>query len=498
MLLMPECVEDYISEDNSVRVIDAYIGSLELNALGFKKAELSETGRPPYAPQDLLKLYLYGYMNRIRSSRRLESETKRNLEVIWLLKKLSPDHKTIARFRCDNPDALKNVFKNFVKMCLGLGLYGRELAAIDGSKFKAVNSSERNFSVEELNERIKRLNSRIDEYMQQLKEADEAEDGKRDNAAGDIKQIVERLSNRKSTYESYLGEMSENGETQKSLTDPDARLMKGANAFEVSYNVQTAVDSKHKLIAEFDVTNDGNDMKQLASMAAAASEILEAPNITATADTGYNSASEIVRCIEMGITPHVAGSEGSYCVPCKEDEAEKIVAHENGKGIYIKERNIVICPMGKIMPPKFYKKSGRTGGYYNYRACSECVCRCTKVKYRTFAVRMKKSEFSKIHNIENLHIKQIYVKPNPAIIDRRKTIVEHPFGTIKRAMDTQYLLMSGIQKAIGEFSLVFLAYNLKRVINIVGAKRLLMMMGIPSLLAIFIFFGALFQKSSPF
>jgi len=473
LLLMPDYVDDYVNEDNAVRVIDIYIDSLDLNTHGFTKAELNETGRPPYAPQDLLKLYVYGYMNRIRSSRRLETETKRNVEVMWLLKKLWPDHKTIARFRRDNSDALKNVFQNFVKMCLGLGLYGRELAAIDGSKFKAVNSTDRNFSVAELNERVKRLNTRIDEYMRQLNETDAAEEDKPENTTGDIKKIIERLSTRKNTYESYLEEMSVNGEAQKSLTDRDARLMKGAKGFDVSYNVQVSVDSKNKLIAEFNVTNDGNDMKQLTNMAIATAEILEVHNIIAAADTGYNSASEIVRCIENSITPQVAGSEGSYCMPCEAHEEQEIVTHENGKGIYIKERNIFICPMGNVMPPMFYKNGDRTARHYNYRACSECTCRCTKVKYRTFGVRMKKDEFSKDYNVDNLYIKQIHIIPDPKIISLRKELVEHPFGTVKRAMDAGYLLTKGLKNVAGEFSLVFLAYNLKRVINIMGVKGLI-------------------------
>lgn len=470
--LMPECVDDYINDDNAVRVIDVYIDSLDLNALGFTKAELCETGRPPYAPQDLLKLYVYGYMNRIRSSRRLETETKRNVEVMWLLKKLSPDHKTISRFRSENAKALKGVFRDFVKMCVGLGLYGRELAAIDGSKFKAVNSTDHNLSVKELNERIKRLNNRIDEYLQQLNETDAAENIT-ETADADVKEIIERLTDRKNTYEAYLEELTENGETQMSLTDPDARLMKGANGFDVSYNVQTAVDSKNKLIAEFNVTDEGNDQKQLTEMATSAVEALEAPNITAVVDTGYNSASEIIMCIENGITPHVAGSEGTYCIPCEAHEAQEITSHENGKGIYLKERNVFICPMGNIMPPKHYKNTDRTGIYYNYRACANCTCRCTKVKYRTFALRMKKNDFTKEHNADNLYVKQIYITPDPAIIKQRKALVEHPFGTIKRTMDAGYLLTKGKPKVTGEFSLVFLAYNLKRVINIIGVKKLI-------------------------
>jgi transposase len=471
--LLPESVDDYVAEDNAVRVIDAYVDSLDLEQLDFTKKEPCETGRPPYAPQTLLKLYIYGYMNRVRSSRRLEAETRRNLEVIWLLGKLSPDHKTIANFRRDNAAALKGVFRDFVKLCMGLGLYGRELAAIDGSKFKAVNSTDRNFSVTELNERIKRLTARIDEYLRQLNKADAAEESNTERTPDEIKEIVQRLSTRKTTYESYLKEMKSGEETQKSLTDPDARLMKGANSFDVSYNVQTSVDSKHKLIAEFDVTNDGNDMKQLADMAMATAEILEAPNLTATADTGYNNASEIAKCLENGITPQVSGSEGTFCVPCEPKQAEEITAHENGRSVYLQERNIVICPMGRVLPPMHYKNGQRMAVYYNFNACQNCTCRCTKTKYRQFAIRMKKAEFSKIHNAENLFVKQIRVTPDRRITDRRKELVEHPFGTIKRAMDASYALTRGLQNVTGEFSLVFLAYNLKRAINILGSQALL-------------------------
>ena len=476
IILLPESIDEYIAEDNVARVIDAYIDSLDVKILGFKNAELNETGRPPYAPADLLKLYVYGYMNRIRSSRRLETETKRNLEVIWLLKKLSPDHKTISRFRRDNPDALKNVFRNFVKMCLRLGLYGKELAAIDGSKFKAVNSSDRNFSIPELEQRIKRLNTRIDEYIQQLNESDAADDKTENEKSADIKKIIERLSTRKNIYESYIEELNSNGETQKSLTDPDSKLMKGANSFDVSYNIQTSVDSKNKLIAEFNITNDGNDMKQLSEMAAATAEILDAPNITASADTGYNNPSEIFKCIEKGITPQVAGSEGTICIPCKKHEAETIESHENGKVVFIRERNIAICPMGNILFPKHYKNTDRMAVYYNYTACNNCKNRCTKIKYRQFTVRMKKSEFNKEYNIRDLYIRQIHLKPDPEIIAQRKTIVEHPFGIIKRSMDAGYLLTKGLKSAAGEFSLVFLAYNLKRVINILGTKKLIQAM----------------------
>jgi len=474
MILFPESLEEYVDENNPVRVLDAFVDSLELGDIGITKSSPSDTGRPPYSPYDMLKLYVYGYMNRIRSTRRMETETKRNVEVMWLLEKLSPDHKTISRFRKDNAKALKGVFREFVKLCTKLGLYGRELAAIDGSKFKAVNSKDRNLSTKEINERIKKLDSRIDEYMKQLDEADTQEDvsgGCVESA--EIVQIVENLKERKEKYNGYLEEMESEEETQKSLTDPDSRMMKGASGYDVSYNVQTSVDSKHKLIAEFKVTNYGNDMNQLSDMALSTAEILDAPNITVVADDGFNNASEIAKCLQNGISPQVSGSGGSICVPCDEHEAEEIVSHENGRGVHIKERNIVICPMGQVMYPGCYQKSGRQARYYNGKACAKCKCRCTDAKYRTFDIRMKKSEFSKEYNAENLYIRQVKIKVDTEITKTRKEIAEHPFGTVKRAMEAGHLLTKGIESVTGEFSLAFLAYNIKRVVNILGVKKLI-------------------------
>jgi transposase len=244
LILFPESIDEYVDEENSVRVLDAYVESLDLNKLGFTKASPSETGRPPYSPQDMLKLYIYGYINRIRSSRRLETETKRNIEVMWLLKKLTPDHKTIARFRSDNSKALKSVFRDFVKLCMKLGLYGKELTAIDGSKFKAVNSKDRNFTDSKLKERIARLEAKIEEYMREIDEADKQEESgcfpgstpEPKKTQEQIKQIIAELKDRKALYESYAEEMVKSGETQKSLTDPDSRLMMANGKMDVCYN----------------------------------------------------------------------------------------------------------------------------------------------------------------------------------------------------------------------------------------------------------------------
>ena len=505
-ILLPDNIEDYVDGENPVRVIDAYIDSLELSELGFEKPRPNHTGRPMYDPKDLLKLYVYGYMNKIRSSRLLERETKRNLEVIWLINKLSPDHKTIARFRHDNARALKNVFRNFTELCVKLNLFGRELIAIDGSKFKAVNAKDRNFTENKLQKRIAQIDAKINEYMREAEAADSEE------TTDDIKisreeiaQTVAKLKERKDLYESYAAELLETGETQKSLTDPDSRLMKNNGKFDVCYNVQTAVDAKNKLIVEFDVTNCATDKNQFAQMAERAKEILGVETIAAVADAGYDSSADIIKSIEQNIVPHVAGTDFDICVPADvatdensseapndaqtdenssevqtgEDCPAKITSHNDGRIYYCIERNIAVCPMGEILRPAYYKKSKGKAVFKNAAACKQCKCRCTtSPKARNYEKPMPESSFSKTYNDENLVVNQIHISPDKEIVKQRKTIVEHPFGTIKRSMDASYCLMKGIINVIGEFSLAFLAYNLKRVVKIIGVKKLTTLMAV--------------------
>lgn len=473
MVLMPECIDDYVDDNNTVRVIEAYIDGLNLAELGFAKPQPNDTGRPMYDPKDLLKLYLYGYMNKIRSSRRLETETKRNLEVIWLLRKLSPDHKTIARFRCDNTAALKNVFRDFVKLCMKLNLYGKELAGVDGSKFKAVNSKERNFTFKKLEERIARIDAKIEKYLQELEESDSLENAKEsEKSSEEIAKIITELASRKELYQSYANELEQSGDTQKSLTDPDSRLMMANGKMDVCYNVQTAVDEKNKLIAEFEVTNCAVDNNQLSVMAKKTAEIFENSDLTAIADKGYDSATDIVKCLRDGLDVHVCGGEMDVCIPADEP-GDEITFHTNGRTVYIPERNIAICPMGQILYPSHFMKKKQKAAFKNFKACNRCSCKCTKSNVARFEIDMPKDSFTKVYDDSNLFIKQIHIKPDPKLLKLRKSIVEHPFGTIKRSMDAGYLLTKGKAKVTGEFSLAFLAYNMKRVINIVGAKKLI-------------------------
>jgi len=295
LVLFPESVDEYISADNPVRFIDAFVDSLDLATAGFTHTTLAETGRPPYDPRDLLKLYIYGYLNRIRSSsRKLEQECQRNVEVMWLLGKLTPDHKTIADFRKDNRRAFKEVFKAFCLLCRELDLFGAELIAIDGSKFKAVNSSKRNFTQTKVKKYLQELEQRIEAYLQELDELDqiEASSVPPQRSTEQLQAKIEQLKTRQSKYQGYLKRMEESGESQLSLTDPDSRAMPKSPKAPVAYNAQTAVDSKHHLIVAQDVTNDVTDRDQLSRMALAAKETLGVDKVKAMADMGYSHGKE--------------------------------------------------------------------------------------------------------------------------------------------------------------------------------------------------------------
>jgi transposase len=340
IILFPESIDDYINEDSTVRVIDEYVEQLDMKELGFKKTVYPTIGRPPYDPKDLLKLYLYGYLNRIRSSRRLEHEAVRNIEVIWLLKKLKPDFKTIADFRKDNKKALKKVFRDFTKLCDEWGLFGKELVAIDGTKFRACNSKKNNYSVKKLERHIKYLDEKIDKYIQELDKYDTIETCDRKPDAGEIKKRIQELRSRKDKYEGYKKQLKESGKNEISTTDPDARLMcNNNNNVDVSYNVQTTVDSKHKLIADYKVTQKPNDLGELDNMALRAKKLFGGKEFEALADKGYYKAEDLKKCVENGITPYVTKQIYSNGTGDKDFYADKFK--------YDKDKNIYICPAGK-------------------------------------------------------------------------------------------------------------------------------------------------------
>ena len=472
--MMPAVMEDYVAEDNPVRVIDAFVDSLDMVSLGFNSAILNGTGRPPYAPQDLLKLYIYGYFNRVRSSRRLEKECYRNLEVIWLLSGLRPDHKTISRFRYDNPTAIRNTFRVFVKLCNRCGLYGKELLSIDGSRFSAVNSKDRNFNEQKLEERIANIETRIERYLAALDENDVS--GTELPASADIPGIVRELEDRREQYEMLLSDMRANDQTQVSLTDPDCRRMnkKGRDII-IGYNVQTAVGSKNGLIAEYDVCNHTTDMGLMHTVAVKAKSVLEVEEpINLIADKGYNASTDIANCYTEDMIAHVCMDTESFDICVETDEEiEKPTSHLNGRCVYLKDRNICLCPMGEILYPGTYRRGKRCTKFYNSKACRLCKQRCTQSLRKEFEVAMPPRKFTREYNAEGLKVKQVRITPDRELLKKRKILSEHPFGIVKRDMDADYLLTKGFTMVDAEFALAFMVFNMKRALTLLGTEKLI-------------------------
>jgi len=364
LVLFPDLIDSCISEDNPVRAIDAFVDGLNMSELGFKRAIPARNGRPGYDPRDLLKLYLYGYMNRIRSSRKLETETNRNIELMWLLKGLTPDFKTIADFRKDNKKAIKNVFKEFTLLCKSWDLLSKELIAVDGSKFKAWNGKKKNFNTRKLKRKLQEINKKIDEYLKLLDESDDDNDN---NKPGNInpnkiKNKVKKLNEKKEQYEKYQKIIKENETTQISLTDPEARSMVNNQKIEVCYNVQSVVEEKNKLIIDYKVTNRTKDHDLLSVMSKRAQEILNVENLEVLADKGYHKGVDIKKCIDNNINPYVPKpeSKSKYYSP---DDFE-----------YDAEKDCFICPDGAILTlSNHFKRNGKNyKRYNNEEACQDC------------------------------------------------------------------------------------------------------------------------------
>jgi transposase len=304
-LLLPESLDEYVGPENPVRFIDAWVDGLDLTAAGFARVAANATGRPGYAPKDLLKLYIYGYLNRVRSSRRLEAETHRNIEVIWLLRHLKPDFKTIADFRRDNRNAFRPIFRQFVLLCRQLDLFGRELLAVDGTRIKAVNNKDRNFTRASLTEFIKLADAKLDDYLQRLDQSDAAESTTGGSRVKNLAEKIAAIGERRTRCADMLAHLDQTGEDQISLTDPDSRAMAAHTRVAVGYNVQVAVDTKHKLIVEQQVTNQVVDMGLLTQTAEPAKEVLGVEKIAVVADRGYFKIEDIEACEKAGIEPYV-------------------------------------------------------------------------------------------------------------------------------------------------------------------------------------------------
>ncbi|MGH9460501.1 MAG: IS1182 family transposase [Vicinamibacteria bacterium] len=457
--LFPEVLDDYVASDHPVRFIDAYVGQLDLTKLEFERAVAAETGRPGYDPGDLLRLYIYGYLSGICSSRKLERETGRNVEVLWLLRRLHPDFKTIAEFRRRNTKALRALFREFTVLCKRLGLFGGELVAIDGSKFRAVNSRRRNYSRPMLEEMLGAVDERIARYLERTETADR-DDEHRANETEDHAGELTRLESRAAEVRAMLAELDQTGESQISLTDPDSRMMKVRMGTEVCYNAQTAVDEKHKLIVAVEVTNECTDRNWLSPMAIEAKDVLGAEQLAVVADKGYSSAREVEACVEANITPYL---------PKPETSANKALGLFTKNDFrYDPERDLYVCPAGQELTFRHAsREKGRDVRYYRTYVCGQCPLRprCTRNRQSR---RISRS--ANEHVLEQMNAR---VAANPQILKKRKAIVEHPFGTIKRWMNQAYFLMRGLTKVRGEFSLSALAYNLKRVLAIIGVPALL-------------------------
>ena len=463
-LLFPERLEDYVAAENPVRFVDAFVGSLDLRGLGFAKAQVAATGRPPYDPAALLKLYLYGYLHRIRSSRLLEAECQRNVEVIWLLGKLAPDFKTIADFRKDNLKPLRAVNRQFTLLCRKLELFGGELLAIDGSKFGAVNAREANFNAAKLQDLIARADARLAEYLQELDSADTAEPAAAALNKTELAAKIAALQEKQDWHKELLAQLDAE-QKQISVTDPDTRKMPAAQGTIVGYNAQVAVDAKHKLIAAQDVTNEVTDLKQLAEVALEAKRNLEIKQTEVVADAGYYNAAEVSRCAEQGITAYVPKADTSA------NTARGLYGKSRFK--YDEPKDVYVCPAGAELTYRFATyELGRELRYYRASGCKGCALKpqCTRNKANRTITREE--------NEALMEAMAARMKAQPWKFKLRKTLAEHPFGTIKRWFGYTHFLLKGLEKVRCEWSLTTLAYNLKRVLNLVSFEKLMLAVGV--------------------
>ena len=441
-----------------------FVDGLDLEAAGFQRVRPGDKGRPGYDLADMLKLSIYGYLNRIRSSRRLEVETHRNLEVIWLLRQLKPDFKTIADFRRDNRGAFRAVFRQFVRLCRELDLYGRELIAVDGTRIKAVNNRDRNFTRAKLKSQLQRIDKRLDHYLDQMNQADADDAGGSAVAVPDLQDKITSLRKRKEALETHRQTLDDTGEAQLSLTDPDSRSMHSVTRVGVGYNVQIAVDTKHNLIAEQQVHNHVSDHGLLAETAAAARENLAAGEIDVIADRGYYKIEDIEACEAAGITPYVPKPDRST--------ARNSGHFPKSKFQYDAATDAYQCPAGQRLVPRYRARVGksRTGAYLvsyvNRAACRGCALRerCTKKTYRAI------TRFANESMMERMADR---LAARPEVMARRRESVEHPFGSIKQWMGQGAFLTRRIGNVRGEFSLTALAYNIRRAINLVGIPALI-------------------------
>ena len=535
-MCLPRFIEDMLTEENPARAIDCFVDSLDMQKLGFQKAEPAGTGRPAYDPKDLLRLYLYGYFNKIRSSRKLMQECTRNVELFFLLNMLTPDFRTISDFRKDNADAIRNVFLEFAKLCISLGLYHRELFAVDGSKLRAVNGNKKMYNQEILTKKLDRISMKLKEYMDRLdredKNEDTADDEEDKEGHTSLSDKIQVMKDRQALYEQYLDELVSSGETQKLITDPQARMMRShKDGFHCCYNVQTAVDHSTHLIGEYLVTNHVNDQGILHGFSQQIKETMELSSVSIVADKGYDSKEEIIACILNGIVPYVGFKDDkgerllsldyekkditekmrcsadpadiSACLhagvlpSCYENTNLSVEVHSEGHlGCFqrAQDQKTAVCPMGFTL--RRVKTKGEGMVYASRAACRQCANRCTPSKSHKTVYFGPKAEYVAVrmygekppvnvpppdfipHNsffVKNRVEKTVLIRIRDDIPKQKERlcISEHPFGTVKWYHGAHYVLCKGIRKTTAELGLSFLAYNLRRAINLIGTKAIL-------------------------
>ncbi len=453
--LFPAVLDEYVAGEHPVRVIDAFVESLKLDALGFARVAPASTGRPGYAPSHLLKLYVYGYLNQLRSSRRLERECERNIELMWLLNRLTPSFKTIADFRRDHPGAIVGVCRAFTGFCREQGLFAAQRVAIDGSKFQAVASRQRVMTPECIAKEQAKLDARIQEYLRAMDSADAAEATPKAEAK-EVRAALHALQERREALQAMATQLQAEGRRQLVDGEPEAKLMRSAQGHQVAYNAQIAVDEKHHLIVAAEVTADGNDRQQLQPMAEAAKTELHTEALTVVADTGYANGEQGQACEQAGITaivprPEMVNPKGDFFT---RERFEYDAASDTYR-----------CPAGQRLACRRTSRTEKSKQYWS-EVCGGCALKaqCTAAAHRTI-VRSLYEE-----HIEAMHQRAL---SNPQWMRQRRCLAEHPFGTIKAMMGRPRFLTRGLSKVRGEFALSVLSYNLMRIIKVLGVKALL-------------------------
>lgn len=456
--LFPERIDDYITEENPVRVIDVFVDSLDLTDMGFKTSP-AWTGRPGYHPSTMLKLFIYGYLNRVQSSRRLERESGRNLELIWLLGRLSPDFKTIADFRKDNGRSIQRVCREFILICRKLELFSEAIVAIDGSKFKGVNNRNNNFTKAKLKGRRDQIDVSIARYLDEISRADQRDSAASKATSSRLKGKIEKLKQEVDKLNRVERLMEESTDNQVSFTDPDARSMStsGRGTATVGYNVQSAVDAKNHLIVTHKVTNVGNDRNALHDTAAQAKEVLDVDQLEVVADRGYYNGSEIYKCEQSQITAYIPRTKTSG------NKAKGLFGKADFK--WIEKDNEYECPAGERLIWRFVtEENGKKINKYWSSSCPNCLMK----KQCTTGVNRRVARWEHETVLENMEAR---LELEPDRMRVRRSTVEHPFGTIKMWMGSSHFLMKSLKHVSTEMSLHVLAYNLKRVMNIMGNQK---------------------------